>query len=138
MATKTNNNSNNNAVNVINRMHSILKEYSKDAKKTKDKYFANYLMSGIEFTKDFEQSAKNYVKVKKMAECLKNGEGCLDCKNVRVWLGDELNIEIWVKYHIIEFVNRYGDEIEKSPFNRDTYRHFATAIFEQELGVNLL
>ena len=133
MATKTNKNSNNNVVNVINRMHSIMKEYSKDAKETKNKGLANYLMSTVELVEELEQNVKNYIKERKLAEGLKTQTGYLDCEFVTVWLVDELNIKNWVKYHVDKIMKRYCKAFEKTAFNHDSYTEFATAIFYKEL-----
>ena len=137
MATKTNNNSNNNAVNVIKNMHADMKAIIKQAKKTKDKNFAGFLMSTAQLVEEIEQRSKNYIKEKKLAEGLKTQTGYLDCPFVTVWLTDELNIKNWLKYHVDKIMKRYEEVFEKTPLNRDTYTQFATAIFYKELGLKM-
>ena len=136
MATKTNKNSNSNANYVIKTMHSLMNEFTEQAKKT-DKEIANYLMSTVEFVEELEQNVKNYIKERKLAEGLKTQTGYLDCEFVTVWLVDELNIKNWVKYHVDKIMNRYCNTFEKTVFNRDSYRRFVTAIFYKEFGLKM-
>ena len=136
MATKTNNNSNNNANNVIKNMHVEIKAIIKEAKKTKDKNFAGFLMSTVELTQDFEQRAKNYVEHYKLVDEVKYMREKAGYYQYVIFNEDD--IKNLLKDYITQFMNQYDDVFEKTPLNRDSYTQFATAIFEQELGFKLL
>lgn len=136
MVTKTNKNSSNNANSVIKNMHGIMKEIIQEAKKTKDKKLADFLMTTVELTEVFEQSAKDYVKDYKLVYKLKYMREKAGYYQYVIFNEDD--IKNLLKGYITQFINLYDDVFEKTPLNRDTYTEFATAIFEQELGVKLL
>ena len=136
MVTKTNKNSNSNANNVIKNMHAEIKEIIKEAKKAKDKNFAGFLMSTVELTEVFEQSAKDYVKDYKLVEQLKLMREKAGYYQYVIFNEDD--IKNLLKDYVTQFMNQYEDVFEKTPLNRDSYTEFATAIFEQELGFKLL
>ena len=136
MVTKTNKNSNSNANNVIKNMHAEIKEIIKEAKKAKDKNFAGFLMSTVELTEVFEQSAKDYVKHYKLVEQLKLMREKTGYYQYVIFNEDD--IKNLLKDYVTQFMNQYEDVFEKTPLNRDSYTEFATAIFEQELGFKLL
>ena len=117
-------------------MHAEIKAIIKEAKKTKDKNFAGFLMSTVELTQDFEQRAKNYVEHYKLVDELKYMREKAGYYQYVIFNEDD--IKNLLKDYITQFMNQYDDVFEKTPLNRDSYTQFATAIFEQELGFKLL